>query len=94
MTLIRRACDKTKPRVGFEPTIPVFKRVKTFHALGRPAIVMTPFRSLRPILSALVPIPLRRFLRQLRCYYQLQEMKQYEVLLEWLALGSLVKSLK
>jgi hypothetical protein len=23
------------PRVGFEPTIPVFKQVETFHALGR-----------------------------------------------------------
>jgi hypothetical protein len=28
------------PRVGFEPTIPVFKRAKTVHALGRAATVI------------------------------------------------------
>jgi hypothetical protein len=28
------------PRVGFEPTIPVFQRVKTFHALDRAAPVI------------------------------------------------------
>jgi hypothetical protein len=27
------------PLAGFEPTIPVFKRVKTFHALDRAAAV-------------------------------------------------------
>jgi hypothetical protein len=27
------------PRVGFEPTIPVFERTKTVHALDRAAIV-------------------------------------------------------
>jgi shikimate 5-dehydrogenase len=27
------------PLVGFEPTIPVFKRAKTFHALDRAATV-------------------------------------------------------
>jgi hypothetical protein len=27
------------PLVGFEPTIPVFKRAKTFHALDRAAAV-------------------------------------------------------
>jgi hypothetical protein len=27
------------PLEGFEPTIPVFKRAKTFHALDRAAIV-------------------------------------------------------
>jgi hypothetical protein len=27
------------PLAGFEPTIPVFKRAKTFHALDRAAIV-------------------------------------------------------
>jgi hypothetical protein len=27
------------PRVGFEPTIPVFERVKTIHALDRAASV-------------------------------------------------------
>jgi hypothetical protein len=27
------------PLAGFEPTIPVFKRAKTFHALDRPATV-------------------------------------------------------
>jgi hypothetical protein len=28
------------PRVGFEPTIPVFERVKTVHALERAATVI------------------------------------------------------
>jgi hypothetical protein len=28
------------PRVGFEPTIPVFKRAKTVHALDRAATVI------------------------------------------------------
>jgi hypothetical protein len=28
------------PRVGFEPTIPVFERAKTVHALDRAAIVI------------------------------------------------------
>jgi hypothetical protein len=28
------------PRVGFEPTIPVFERAKTVHALGRAATVI------------------------------------------------------
>jgi hypothetical protein len=28
------------PRVGFEPTIPVFKRAKKVHALDRPAAVI------------------------------------------------------
>jgi hypothetical protein len=28
------------PSVGFEPTVPVFKREKTFHALDRPAPVI------------------------------------------------------
>jgi hypothetical protein len=28
------------PRVGFEPTIPVFERTKTVHALDRAATVM------------------------------------------------------
>jgi hypothetical protein len=28
------------PRVGFEPTIPVFERSKTVHALDRAAIVL------------------------------------------------------
>jgi hypothetical protein len=27
------------PQAGFEPTIPVFKRAKTFHALDRAATV-------------------------------------------------------
>jgi hypothetical protein len=36
------------PRVGFEPTIPVFERAKTFHALDRAATVV----SLRNVLSA------------------------------------------
>jgi hypothetical protein len=29
------------PRVGYEPTIPVFVRVKTFHALDRAATVIS-----------------------------------------------------
>jgi hypothetical protein len=28
------------PRVGFEPTIPVFEQAKTFHALDRAATVI------------------------------------------------------
>jgi hypothetical protein len=28
------------PRLGFEPTIPVFERAKTFHALDHAATVM------------------------------------------------------
>jgi hypothetical protein len=28
------------PRVGFEPTIPVFNRAKTFHALDRTVTVI------------------------------------------------------
>jgi hypothetical protein len=31
------------PRVGFEPTIPAFKRAKTFHALDRAANVIGTF---------------------------------------------------
>jgi hypothetical protein len=30
------------PRVGFEPTIPVFERVKTVHSLDRAATVIGP----------------------------------------------------
>jgi hypothetical protein len=30
------------PQVGFEPTIPVFERAKTVHALDRMATVMGP----------------------------------------------------
>jgi hypothetical protein len=33
------------PRVGFEPTIPVFERTKTVHALKRAATVIGPFLS-------------------------------------------------
>jgi hypothetical protein len=29
------------PRMGFEPLNPVFERVKTFHALDRPANVIS-----------------------------------------------------
>jgi hypothetical protein len=34
------------PRVGFEPTIPVFERAKTVHALDRAAVVIgnAPYR--------------------------------------------------
>jgi hypothetical protein len=32
------------PRVGFEPTIPVFEREKIFHALDRAATVIGKFK--------------------------------------------------
>jgi hypothetical protein len=32
--------QKSMPQVGFEPTIPVFERAKTVHALGRAATVI------------------------------------------------------
>jgi hypothetical protein len=32
--------QKFMPRVGFEPTIPMFERVKTFHVLDRAATVI------------------------------------------------------
>jgi hypothetical protein len=32
------------PLAGFEPTIPVFKREKTFHALDRAATVAGPMK--------------------------------------------------
>jgi hypothetical protein len=35
------------PLAGFEPTIPVFKRAKAFHALDRAATVTGPYRQLR-----------------------------------------------
>jgi hypothetical protein len=37
------------PLAGFEPTIPVFKRAKTFHALHRAATVTGPSNSLPTI---------------------------------------------
>jgi hypothetical protein len=33
------------PRVGFESTIPVFERVKTFHSLDRTATVIDMLKS-------------------------------------------------
>jgi hypothetical protein len=33
------------PRVGFEPTVPVFERAKTVHALDRAATVITILRT-------------------------------------------------
>jgi hypothetical protein len=36
----------TMPRVGFEPTIPVFERTKTVHAVDRGATVIGSWRSL------------------------------------------------
>jgi hypothetical protein len=35
------------PRVGFEPTIPVFERTKTVHALGRAATVVSQLEAYR-----------------------------------------------
>jgi hypothetical protein len=35
------------PLAGFEPTIPVFKRTKTFHALDRAATVTGTYQSYR-----------------------------------------------
>jgi hypothetical protein len=34
----KRRGQTTTPQVGFEPTTPVFKPAKTFHALGRAAL--------------------------------------------------------
>jgi hypothetical protein len=36
------------PLAGFEPTIPVFKRAKTFHALDRAATVIVDLLLLGP----------------------------------------------
>jgi hypothetical protein len=36
------------PQVGFQPTIPVFERAKTVHALNRAAIVISTTRNYEP----------------------------------------------
>jgi hypothetical protein len=37
--------QKSMPQVGYKPTIPVFQRVKTFHALDRAATVIGKYRN-------------------------------------------------
>jgi hypothetical protein len=37
---LNKRTQTTMPRVGFEPTTPVFERAKTVHALGRAATVI------------------------------------------------------
>jgi hypothetical protein len=44
------------PRVGFEPTIPVFKRAKTVHALDRAATVIGLTNSLVVIINVIIDI--------------------------------------
>jgi hypothetical protein len=42
------------PRVVFEPTIPVFERAKTFHALDRAATMIGEFSTTGSYLSGLI----------------------------------------
>jgi hypothetical protein len=44
---IQNKCTQTSmPQVGFEPTIPVFKRAKIVHALDRTATLIRPSNGL------------------------------------------------
>jgi hypothetical protein len=51
------------PRVGLEPTIPVFERVKTFHALDRAHAAIgknsLPYRDSNSDLSVVQPVASR-----------------------------------
>jgi hypothetical protein len=42
-----RTTQTSMPRVGFEPTIPVFERAKTVHALDRAATVIGETESIK-----------------------------------------------
>jgi hypothetical protein len=47
------------PRVGFETTIPVFERAKTFHALDRATYVIGPSKLVKVRILILSPVKCR-----------------------------------
>jgi hypothetical protein len=54
------------PLAGFEPTIPVFKRAKTFHhALGRAATVTGQPKKIlihKPVAAGVLSVPHRKYI--------------------------------
>jgi hypothetical protein len=46
---VNKRTQTSMPLVGFEPTIPVFGRVKTFHALDRTANVIDVLTVIAPL---------------------------------------------
>jgi hypothetical protein len=49
-----KGTQTSMPQLGFEPTIPVFKRAKTFRVLDRVATVIGPINSVGVIINVVI----------------------------------------